>query len=532
MSLVFDTAAPPPAADPRRADVACFVGHVGRRAGRPLSAAHRAQLDAAGWVQGPWRRGEDELQSLLNLPLALDSFSAFDELYAWDRRPLRAGSSETCACPLGAAVRSFFARGGRRAVVLRVGDPWPVVETAAAHTAARRERIRRLLPEMSGGDSSPQLFAPHDPRLWQGAHHLAGLREPSLLLLPDLPDICGLPPPGPAAEVPMPAVPTAFVECSTNEPRRDDSTLARLPAPRLDDAGYALWAETLRLARRLLARRELRETLLVAALPLPRPETRGSSAVHAQVDMPAFLRALDVIPDPFRPAPPADDPGARSAFLQLAWPWLATRAATDLPQGLEAPDGALAGLIAAGAVAQGSFRSVAGDFSLPRLRDVGGTEPQPNWGAAEDTPDALLARHVCVFAPQPGGYALQSDVTPSADPAWRFGGASRLMGSLLRTARAAGDALAFELNGPATWAQVRRSMEQLFEAFWREGAFGGRNADEAYAVRCDRQTMTQADLDAGRLVVEISVLPAASIERITVVLALNTAGAAALREAA
>jgi len=43
-------------------------------------------------------------------------------------------------------------------------------------------------------------------------------------------------------------------------------------------------------------------------------------------------------------------------------------------------------------------------------------------------------------------------------------------------------------------------------------------------VRCDRSTMTQADLDAGRLVAKISVLPAAAIERITVVLALSSAG--------
>jgi hypothetical protein len=45
--------------------------------------------------------------------------------------------------------------------------------------------------------------------------------------------------------------------------------------------------------------------------------------------------------------------------------------------------------------------------------------------------------------------------------------------------------------------------------------------------------MTQADLDAGRLIVRISVRPAMSIERITVVLNLaNTAASTALRELA
>jgi len=43
---------------------------------------------------------------------------------------------------------------------------------------------------------------------------------------------------------------------------------------------------------------------------------------------------------------------------------------------------------------------------------------------------------------------------------------------------------------------------------------------EAFDVRCDRGTMTQNDLDNGRLVVVIQVRPAMAIERITVVLKL------------
>ena len=203
---------------------------------------------------------------------------------------------------------------------------------------------------------------------------------------------------------------------------------------------------------------------------------------------------------------------------------LRTRAAgADLPQGLEPPDGVLAGLIAQGAIAQGTFRSVAGDLSLPLLRDLGGAEPMPAWGLGDDSPAGRLAQRVCVFAPGADGWALQSDVTTSAMDPWRFGGASRLIGTILRAARRAGDGAVFEPNGPKLWAHLRGTLEDLLAGFWREGAFNGGAMSEAFEVLCDRTTMTQSDLDAGRLVASVRVRPAMSIERITVVLQLGQA---------
>jgi hypothetical protein len=503
MSLVFATAAPPRRPDPRRADVALVVGFVAPRSGTPAG------------------------------PVAVDSFSHFDALFAWNERPLRAGGAPRAASCVGAAVRSFFARGGRRAVIVSVGAPWPLVETAAERAAAREARLALLLPEAAAVPDPLRSFVPHEPARWQGVHHLAGEREASLLLLPDLPEICSTFGAPPSDAPPLPAVPTTFVECSDNEPPPPDDTLARLPAPRLDDAGYLAWERALVAVRSFLARPAHREALLVAALPLPQLDARSTGsgrAVHAHDDIGEYLRRQGVLPDA---ALPGDvDPGAQSAFIQLAWPWLATRDAADLAQGLEPPDGVLAGLLAAGAIQQGCFRSVAGEFSVPRLRDIGSAVPEARWSAEPGSPDARLAKNVCVFAPQPGGWALQSDVTLSSHEAWRFGGASRLMGTLLRAARIAGEGLVFDPNGPAAWSQLRRAVERLLDGFWRAGALGGADATQAYHVRCDRSTMSQADLDNGRLVAEITVRPAASVEQITVVLDLNSAAATPLRQAA
>ena len=63
----------------------------------------------------------------------------------------------------------------------------------------------------------------------------------------------------------------------------------------------------------------------------------------------------------------------------------------------------------------------------------------------------------------------------------------------------------FEPNGPALWANVRDAVSSFLFTEWRNGALLGANPDQAFFVRCDRSTMTQADLDNGRMVCEVGV---------------------------
>ncbi len=537
MSLYFDTAVPPAPASPNRGDIACFIGFIARRRGAPLPPAVREELRRAGWAQGPWAQGEDALQSLENLPVTVESWEAFARLFAWDERPLAAdpdaAAGATCATYMGAAVRSFFARGGKRAVIIRVGNPWPYLEPSLRRSARRRERLVRLVPDFADRSLPAHPFDAADPRGWRGIHHLYGLGEVSLLCLPDLPDACAAEPPAPATGVPSPALPEGFVECGDDAPAPPpDRGLRLIPAPRLDSVSFAPWRLAVASVRAFLALHQ-REVVFIAALPLPHAEARrvaGGGWVHAEADILGFLRRAGV----FEPAGRFDaaDTTLASAFVQLAYPWLRTRAGADLPEGAEPPDGLLAGLISANALTRGTFNSAAGGFSVPRLNDVHSTMPRISWGAGPDSPSERLAERVCLFAPTPDGVTLQSDVTASPDPAWRFGGASRLMGALIRAARRSGESVLFEGNGPALWSRVRRSIEDLLEAFRRQGALAGNSAADAFSVRCDRSTMTQNDIDNGRLLVHISVRPAASIERITVVLNLASSGAGSLREVA
>jgi phage tail sheath protein FI len=66
---------------------------------------------------------------------------------------------------------------------------------------------------------------------------------------------------------------------------------------------------------------------------------------------------------------------------------------------------------------------------------------------------------------------------------------------------------AFEPNGENLWLEVRRSVEAFMFGLFRQGAFAATTAEDAYFVRCDRTTMTQEDIDNGRLVIVVGFAP-------------------------
>jgi Bacteriophage tail sheath protein len=65
----------------------------------------------------------------------------------------------------------------------------------------------------------------------------------------------------------------------------------------------------------------------------------------------------------------------------------------------------------------------------------------------------------------------------------------------------------FEPNDEPLWAKLRRECGVFLLSLFRSGAFPGRTPDEAYFVRCGRDTMTQDDIDSGRLTILIGIAP-------------------------
>jgi len=97
--------------------------------------------------------------------------------------------------------------------------------------------------------------------------------------------------------------------------------------------------------------------------------------------------------------------------------------------------------------------------------------------------------------------------TLSSDGSWKYVNVRRLFIFVERSIDEGTQWVVFEPNDEKTWARVRQSITNFLTTVWRSGALFGAKADEAFFVRCDRTTMTQDDIDNGRLICVIGIAP-------------------------
>jgi len=105
------------------------------------------------------------------------------------------------------------------------------------------------------------------------------------------------------------------------------------------------------------------------------------------------------------------------------------------------------------------------------------------------------------------GHRVWGGRTLASDPEWRYVNVRRYFLYLERSIDKSTQWVVFEPNGERLWANVRSTVEDFLYNEWFNGRLLGSSPKQAYFVRCDRSTMTQNDLDNGRLVCEIGVAP-------------------------
>jgi hypothetical protein len=457
------------------------------------------------------------VDDLLDIPVPIDNWEVFDRLFAWERRDLD-GRGPVSTTYLGAAVRSFFAQGGRKCYVVRVGDPWLLM----ARRDARLNRIKDLIP----GYPISLTCSPEDRNSWSGIGHLFGLPDVSFLCLPDLADAVGVD----REQITLPRYISRFeeqfVECSEPAPAPPADSLARLfSAPRCGDEEYKDWANALFMATSMLAR-SLREVQMVASVPIPQAGSKPDMASKAERDLMEFFTSGGR----FLSSPLSrQQTGLSSAFLQLAYPWLRTPGSANLPEQIESPEAVLAGLLARNALTRGAFRSAAG-FHLADVYDLYPALPRYQMmkrhadTRAENSPLHTLMERVSLFGITPGGFKLLSDVTTSLNESYRPASVNRLVSIIIRAARRLGEDRVFESSGERLWAELKEGLNALLSGLLEAGALRGETPSEAFDVRCDRSTMTQNDIDSGRVIAIVQFDAAVPIERITVALAMDEGG--------
>ncbi|KEF42613.1 MAG: tail protein [Cyanobium sp. CACIAM 14] len=65
----------------------------------------------------------------------------------------------------------------------------------------------------------------------------------------------------------------------------------------------------------------------------------------------------------------------------------------------------------------------------------------------------------------------------------------------------------FEPNDEPLWAQIRLNVGVFMNGLFRQGAFQGRTPQEAYFVKCDKETTTQADRNLGIVNIDVGFAP-------------------------
>ena len=97
--------------------------------------------------------------------------------------------------------------------------------------------------------------------------------------------------------------------------------------------------------------------------------------------------------------------------------------------------------------------------------------------------------------------------TISSDPEWKYVNVRRLFIFLEHSIDKSTQWAVFEPNNERLWSSIRQTIEDFLISVWRTGALMGTRPEEAFFVRCDRTTMTQNDLDNGRMICLIGVAP-------------------------
>jgi phage tail sheath protein FI len=65
----------------------------------------------------------------------------------------------------------------------------------------------------------------------------------------------------------------------------------------------------------------------------------------------------------------------------------------------------------------------------------------------------------------------------------------------------------FEPNDEPLWAQIRLNIGAFMHNLFRQGAFQGKTPQEAYFVKCDKETTTQNDINLGIVNIVVGFAP-------------------------
>ena len=211
----------------------------------------------------------------------------------------------------------------------------------------------------------------------------------------------------------------------------------------------------------------------------------------------AVVSTLPGAADVTRLRPPAD-----TLYAGFYYPWIKVFNATTNRRVLVPPGGHVAGIMARTDIERGVHKAPANEVVRGAL--------ELEFPVTKGKQDLLNPRGVnCIrdFSSDGRGIRLWGARTMSSDPMWKYVNVRRLFIFIEESIEQNTQWVVFEPNSDTTWAAVSRTITNFLIGVWRSGALMGLTAEEAFFVKCDRTTMTQDDIDNGRLICYIGIAP-------------------------
>jgi len=204
--------------------------------------------------------------------------------------------------------------------------------------------------------------------------------------------------------------------------------------------------------------------------------------------------------------PPED-----TSYAAFYAPWIRVFNPTNGDYPLVPPGGHIMGIYANTDVERGVHKAPANyEIAGMVIRDIDSTRKPLEFAFTKGEQDILNPRGVNAimdFRSHGRGIRVWGARTMSTDGQWRYINVRRLFIFVEQSIDRGTQWVVFEPNDDTTWARVKRSLSNFLTSVWRSGALMGTTAEEAFFVKCDRTTMTQDDIDNGRLICLVGIAP-------------------------
>jgi hypothetical protein len=224
----------------------------------------------------------------------------------------------------------------------------------------------------------------------------------------------------------------------------------------------------------------------------------------------ALIDQCEILKDRFAILDPQDDLSLEDIqkarepldtnYAALYYPWIEVRDPSSGKNVDVAPSGHMAGIYARVDVERGVHKAPANEV----IRGI--TKIAQDVTRREQ--DILNPKNINVLRFFPGrGNRVWGARVVTSDSSFKYINVRRLFIFVEESIDEGTQFVVFEPNDEPLWARVRQTITNFLTTVWHSGALQGSKPEDAFFVKCDRTTMTQDDIDNGRLICVIGIAP-------------------------